>query len=122
MFLDLHAYSARRGCYVLGNSASPHKLARSQALSHIIRLYNPQFNAAACSFGKGKNPDSKYEYDDGDGAMEHEVRPGRRHSRCHSRRHVPYRAVSPTHSVISASQSAVVSLWPGACYRRLCIA
>ena len=54
MCLDLHGYTARRGCYILANSTTPPIEARALAFANITQLYAPQFNASACSFGRGK--------------------------------------------------------------------
>jgi hypothetical protein len=51
MYLDLHAYSAKQGCYLLGNDMTPYKESRIYTFSHLMQLYSPQFNAFACSFG-----------------------------------------------------------------------
>jgi len=53
-FIDLHGFTSRHGCYVIGNSLPPHKESRSLMLAQLIQLYTPQFNANACSFGKGR--------------------------------------------------------------------
>jgi hypothetical protein len=53
-FIDLHGYTARHGCYVIGNSLPPHREGRSLMFAQLLQLYSPQFNANACSFGKGK--------------------------------------------------------------------
>jgi len=47
MYFDLHAFSAKQGCYLLGNHLPPHKLARSLTFAHLVQLYAPQFNAFA---------------------------------------------------------------------------
>lgn len=54
MYLDLHAYSARQGCYLLGNTLVTHREAKTLAFTHLAQLYNPQFNVGACSFGGKK--------------------------------------------------------------------
>ena len=52
--LDLHGFTARQGCYLLGNVLSQKKTAESLAFANVMQLYSPQFNASACSFGRGK--------------------------------------------------------------------
>ncbi len=54
MCLDLHGYTARRGCYILANSTTPAIEARALAFANTVQLYAPQFSASACSFGRGK--------------------------------------------------------------------
>lgn len=54
MCLDLHGFTARRGCYILANSTTPAIEARALAFANTTQLYAPQFNASACSFGRGK--------------------------------------------------------------------
>lgn len=53
-FADLHSYTARTGCYLLGNNLPAHKEARSLAYAHLVQMCAPQFSATACSFGRGK--------------------------------------------------------------------
>lgn len=52
VYLDLHAYSSREGCYLLGNALPPTKLVRQLAFSFLVQTYAPQFSAAACSLGQ----------------------------------------------------------------------
>eukprot|EP01138_Halocafeteria_seosinensis_P004023 gb/GECG01004114.1/.p1 GENE.gb/GECG01004114.1/~~gb/GECG01004114.1/.p1 ORF type:complete len:1007 (+),score=96.04 gb/GECG01004114.1/:1-3021(+) len=62
--LDLHGFTARQGCYLLGNALSSAKTAESLAFANVMQLYSPQFNASACSFGRGKKNGFNLKYDD----------------------------------------------------------
>ncbi|KAA0150308.1 hypothetical protein FNF29_05320 [Cafeteria roenbergensis] len=53
-YIDLHGFTARHGCYVIGNALPPHRESRSLMLAQLLQLYAPQFNANACAFGRGK--------------------------------------------------------------------
>lgn len=53
-FIDLHGFTARHGCYIIGNSLPAHRESRSLMFAQLMQLYAPQFNANACSFGKSK--------------------------------------------------------------------
>ena len=52
MCLDLHGYTARRGCYTLANATNPPLEARSLVFTNLLQLHAPQFNADACGYGR----------------------------------------------------------------------
>lgn len=51
LYADLHGFTARDGCYIIGNALPSHKESRCITFTHLMQLYSPQFNAFACSFG-----------------------------------------------------------------------